>query len=59
MSQSAKTVEYVDCFSAEGHPPNNECPGYVIKQSNGEAQVMTDLWGVWITRLLPSLPHPL
>ena len=41
------------------HPPSNECPGYDIKQSDGEAPVMLELWGMWSTPLLLSLPGPL
>ena len=35
--------------------PLNECPGYEIKQSDGEASVMLELWGMWSTPLLLSL----
>ena len=27
----------------------NECPGYDIKQSDGETPVMLELWGIWNT----------
>ena len=37
----------------------NECPGYDTKQSDGEAPVMLELWGMWSIPLLPSLPSPL
>ena len=33
--------------------PPNECPGYDTKQSNGEVQVMLELWRIWS---IPSLP---
>ena len=36
----------------------NECPGYDTKQSDGEAPVMLELWGMQNTPLLPSLPGP-
>ena len=39
--------------------PNNVCPGYDIKQSNGEVPVMLELWGIRSTPLLLSLPGPL
>ena len=39
--------------------PNNECPRYVIKQSDGEIPVMVKLWKMGNTPLLPSLPGPL
>ena len=40
------------------HPPN-ECHGYDIKQSDGEAPVMLELWGKQSTLSLPLLPDPL
>ena len=39
--------------------PPNECPGYDTKQSDGEIPAMQELWGMWSTPLLPSLPGPL
>ena len=42
-----------------GNTPHHECPGYDIKQSAGEAMMMQELWGMWSTPLLPSLPGPL
>ena len=39
-------------------PPPNECSVYVTKQSDGEAPVMLELWRMWRTPLLPSLPGP-
>ena len=41
------TVEYTDCVTAEGvRHPSNECPEHDIKQSDGEAPVMLELWGM-------------
>ena len=40
-------------------PPPNECPRYDTKQSNGEAPVMLELWGMWNTLSLPLLLGPL
>ena len=37
----------------------NECPGYDTKQSDGEASVKLELWGMQSTPLLASLPGPL
>ena len=37
-------------------PPPNECPGYDTKQSDSEAPIMLELWGMKSTPLLPSLP---
>ena len=58
IAKLAGAVEYTDCFSAEGYPPN-ECPGYDTKQSDGEVPVMLELWGMRSTPSLPSLPGPL
>ena len=52
----AGAVEYTDCISAD---TANECPTYDIKQSDGEASVMLDLWGMRSSPSLPSLPGPL
>ena len=59
VAQSAGAVEYTDCFSAEGQEPPNECPGYDTKQFDGEVPAVLELWGIWSTPLLPSLPGPL
>ena len=37
----------------------NKCPRYDIKQSDGEAPVMLELWGINSTPSLPLLPGPL
>ena len=34
----------------------NECPGYDIKQSDGEAGVIMELWEMLSTLALPLLP---
>ena len=48
------------CRRARPPPPAfKECPGYITKQSDGEAPVMLELWGKRSTPLLPSLPDPL
>ena len=36
--------------------PATKCFGYDTKQSDDEAPVMLELWGMWSTPLLPSLP---
>ena len=58
VAQLAGAIEYTDCFSAEGLHPTNECPGYDTKQYNGEVLVMLELWGMWSTPSLLSLPGP-
>ena len=40
-------------------PPPYKCLGYDTKQSDGEAPVMLELWGIWSTPSFPSLPGPL
>ena len=40
-------------------PPTNEYPGYDIKQSDGEAPVILEHWGMQSTPSLASLPGPL
>ena len=37
----------------------SECPGYNTKQSDGQVPVILELWGMWSTSSLPSLPDPL
>ena len=41
---STGAIEYTDCISAEGNA--NECHGYDTKQSDGEAPVSLELWGM-------------
>ena len=45
-------------FYEEVRAPANECPGYDTKQFDGEVPVMLELWGMWSTLSLPSLPSP-
>ena len=55
MAKSAGAVEYTDFFSADGQENPNKCSGYDMKQSDGEASVTLDSWGMRSTLLLPSL----
>ena len=61
IAQSAWTVKYTDCISAEElkKKQKNECPGYDTKQSDGEAPVMLELWEMQSTSSLPLLPGSL
>ena len=61
MPQSARAAEYTDCISAKfKHPPAPiKCSGYDTKQSDGEAPIILELWGMQNTPLLPSLPSSL
>ena len=54
MAQLVGAVEYRGIRT-----PPNECPGYDTKQSDGEAIVMLELWGMCSTPLLPLLPGSL
>ena len=42
-----------------GVTPHNECPGYDIKQYDGEVLVMLELWGMRSTTSSLSFPGPL
>ena len=57
--QLAGAVEYTDCIVAKGKDLTNECPSYDTKQSDGEAPVMLEFWGMWMTPSLPLLLGPL
>ena len=59
QAQSAGVAEYTDSIIAESKTLSNECPRYDTKQSDGEFQVMLELWGMRSTPLLSSLPGPL
>ena len=48
-AQLAGTLEYIDCIS---NPPHSW-------QSDSEAPVMLEVWGMWSTFSLPLLPDPL
>ena len=37
-------------------PPPNDCPGYDTQLSADEALVLLELWVIWSTSSLPSLP---
>ena len=46
VARSAGPVEFTEWFSAEGSKTSsNECPGYYIKQSDGEVLENLELWG--------------
>ena len=42
-----------------GHPLTNGCPVYDFKQSDSEAPVNLEFWGIQITFSLPLFPFPL
>ena len=37
----------------------HQCPVYHTKKTDGEVTIMLELWGMWSTPLLPTLPGPL
>ena len=55
MAWSAGAAEYTASLQ-KGKTPPNKCPGYDSKQSDGKAPVMLELWGMWCTHSLLSLP---
>ena len=50
LAQSTRAAEYTDC---------KECSGYDTKQSDGEAPLILELWGMQSAPSLPSLSGPL
>ena len=44
-------VVYIDCASS--------CPGYDTEQSDAEVPMILELWGMWCTPSLPTLPGPI
>ena len=59
MAQLAEAAEYANCISAEEQNSPNKCLGYDTKQSDGEASVMLELWGMRSIPFLPLLLGPL
>ena len=54
MTQSAGAAEYTDCTCIWHYALT--APAYDTKQSDGEAPVILELWGMWNTPSLPLLP---
>ena len=59
LCQLAGIVEYNNTSVQRVKTPTNECPRYDIKQSDCEAPVMLELWGMKSTHLLPFIPDSL
>ena len=55
----AGVVEYTDYIYAEGLEPPDKCPRYDTNQSDSEASLMLEIWGMHSTPSLLSLPDPL
>ena len=51
----AGAVGYTNCTLQRGKTPPQEGSGYDTKQSDGEAPVMQELWGIQSTPSLQSL----
>ena len=49
LFKSVWAAELTDCFSAEALTLSNEYPGYDDKQSDHEAPLMLELWGMQST----------
>ena len=54
---SVQAARHDDDDDDEDSP--NVCPGYDTKQSDAEASIMLEFWGMQSTPSLPSLPGPL
>ena len=54
-----EAAEYTDCISAVGYDHPNVYPAYDTKQSDCDARVIPELWGMRSTLSLLSLPGPL
>ena len=61
VSHITNDTLFLRCWpsTVEGQDSPNKCPRYNTKSSNGEAPVMLELWVMWSTPSLPSLPGPL
>ena len=57
QSRPGFELEFAVSISSDYNHYTNECPGHDTKQSDGEDPVMPELWGMWSTRLCPSLPY--
>ena len=56
--ESAQLAGVEECTDCKTPLPANECPGYDIKQSDGQAPA-EEIWGLWRTPSLPLHPGPL
>ena len=59
IAQSAGACRIHRLHVCRGVRPHHECPGYNIKQSDGEVPVMMGLWVIRNTPSLSILPGPL
>ena len=55
--------DFLPCYcptaSLQRSDPSNKCSGYDSNQSDGDVEVMLELWRMWSTPSLPLLPGPL
>ena len=56
IAQFAGAAEYTDYISTEREDSPSKCSGYNNKQSDGEAPMILELWGIQSSPLLQSLP---
>ena len=59
LAQLAGAVEYTASHQRDKNLSFDECPVYDTEQSDGEVPVMLEVWGMWSTPSLLSLPAPL
>ena len=59
LTHPARAVIHRLHLGKRGSLSPNECSVYDIEQSDAEAPVMLELWGMQSTPSLPSLPSPL
>ena len=56
LAQAARAAEYTESISAERQDSANKDPVSDAKQSDGEASVILELWGMQSTPSLPWFP---
>ena len=59
MALSSVAAEYTGSMPAGEYDFPYEGLRYNTKQSDGEASVMLEFWGMWSTPSLPLIPCPL
>ena len=60
LSKKSAGIRIHQLYHCRGvRPTHKDCPGYVTKQSYGEAHVILEFRGMQSSPSLPSLPGPL
>ena len=57
LAQLAGAVVYTGCISIERYDSLNECPRYDTKQSDGEAPLVLEFWGMRSTPFIAIDPR--